>query len=220
MTKHKVFISYHHFLDQEYKDFLEEFNDEHQIFINQSVQIGEIDDSLPTEQIRETIRDDYLRDSSVLILLVGLETKNRKHIDWEIYSSMRDSKLNKKSGILVINLPTIKSSYTRAGHGTDEKKIYTPDIRWVSIDDRKEYERRYPYMPERIIDNLLTSKSNISIVNWADVINDPEKLRYLIDLTFRDREKCEYDLSRLMKKVNSKKGFTEFISQNLVETTP
>ena len=107
MNKHKVFISYHHHLDQDYKDYLEELNEEHQIFINQSVKLGEIDDSLSTETIREKIRDEYLQDSSVLILLVGLETKNRKHIDWEIYSSMRDSKKNKKSGILVINLPTI-----------------------------------------------------------------------------------------------------------------
>ena len=90
MSRHKVFISYHHLLDQEYKDYLEQLNEKHQIFINQSVKLGEIDDSSPTEQIREIIRDDYLQDSSVLILLVGLETKNRKHIDWEIYSSMSD----------------------------------------------------------------------------------------------------------------------------------
>ena len=64
MNKHKVFISYHHHLDQDYKDYLEELNEEHQIFINQSVKLGEIDDSLSTETIREKIRDEYLQDSS------------------------------------------------------------------------------------------------------------------------------------------------------------
>ncbi|XLF25610.1 TIR domain-containing protein [Klebsiella pneumoniae] len=35
------------------------------------------------------------------MLLVGAETKNRKHVDWELYSSMRDSPRNGKSGVLL-----------------------------------------------------------------------------------------------------------------------
>jgi len=215
MSRHKVFNSYHHLLDQEYKDYLEQLNEKHQIFINQSVKLGEIDDSSPTEQIREIIRDDYLQDSSVLILLVGLETKNRKHIDWEIYSSMRDSKKNKKSGILVINLPTINCSYYTAAHGEGEKHLY-PSTTWVSINDRKEYEERYPYMPDRIIDNLLTHKSYISVVNWFDIANNPEKLRFLIDLTFQDVGKAEYDFSRSMKKINGKSNSGNIYSPEFI----
>ncbi|WP_205414904.1 TIR domain-containing protein, partial [Klebsiella pneumoniae] len=67
---------------------------------------GDIDEDEAPQKIREIIRDEYLRDTSVLILLVGTETKNRKHVDWELYSSMRDSTINKKSGILVVNLPS------------------------------------------------------------------------------------------------------------------
>ena len=219
MNKHKVFISYHHHLDQDYKDYLEELNEEHQIFINQSVKLGEIDDSLSTETIREKIRDEYLQDSSVLILLVGLETKNRKHIDWEIYSSMRDSKKKKKSGILVINLPTINCKYYTAAHGEGEKSLY-PSTTWVSINDREEYEQRYPYMSDRIIDNLLTHKSFISVINWDDIVNNPEKLRYLIDLTFQDKDKAEYDLSRPMKGKNSSNNSTNSIFQNLFQMEP
>ena len=37
----------------------------------------------------------------------GPETKRPKHIDWEIYSSMVDGEVNKKSGRVVINPPTI-----------------------------------------------------------------------------------------------------------------
>ena len=79
MNKHKVFISYHHANDQAYKNYLESLNDYYDIFINKSVAIDDIDDDLPPNTIREIIRDDYLRDTSVLILLVGTETKNRKH---------------------------------------------------------------------------------------------------------------------------------------------
>lgn len=45
------------------------------IFVNRSVSLGDIDDEEEPQKIREIIRDKYLRDTSVLILLVGTETK-------------------------------------------------------------------------------------------------------------------------------------------------
>lgn len=89
MTKHKVFISYHHDNDQWAKEKLLELNSKYDIFIDRSVDTGDISDDLSDEKIRKKIRDEYLRDT-VTILLVGTETKNRKHIDWELYSSMYD----------------------------------------------------------------------------------------------------------------------------------
>lgn len=47
-------------------------------------------------------------------------------------------------------------------------------------------------MPERIIDNLMSEKSYISIVNWDQIHNNPENLRKMIELTFQDKDKCEY----------------------------
>ena len=120
MERHKVFISYHHANDQWYKNELLRLNRIHDIFIDESVDTGGIDDNLPDDRIREIIRDDYLRDTTVTILLVGSETKNRKHVDWEIYSSMYDGQVNKKSGILVINLPSTGCTYYTASH-FDEK---------------------------------------------------------------------------------------------------
>ncbi len=103
---HKVFRSYHHEKDQDYKDSLVSMGERYEIFIDGSVDTGDISDRLSHEEIREKIRDEYLRDSTVTIVLVGTETKGRKHVDWEIYSSMIDGKVNKKSGILVVNLPS------------------------------------------------------------------------------------------------------------------
>lgn len=203
-TKHKVFISYHHENDQWAKDELLSFfnNDDDFVFIDKSVHDGDINDDLSDEEIRKKIRDEYLRDSTVTILLVGTETKHRKHIDWELYSSMRDGKINKKSGILVIQLPDTKPQHFRAAHGNEEKNsIYDSSVKWCSVDSRTEFERRYPYLPARIIDNLLEPKARISVVKWADLTTD--KLRLLIELTFRDRNICEYDLSRPMRDKNS-----------------
>jgi len=110
---HKVFISYHHENDQAYKDSLVRFGERHSIFLDRSVDTGDISETLSAESIRRIIRDEYLRDSTVTIVLVGAETKRRKHIDWEIHSSMYDGEKNKRSGIIVINLPGISDILAR-----------------------------------------------------------------------------------------------------------
>lgn len=201
--KHKVFISYHHANDQYYKEELIRLNDIHNIFIDFSVDTGDIDENLDDNTIRQKIRDEYLKDSSVTILLVGKETKNRKHIDWELYSSMFDGTVNKKSGVLVINLPSINCTNYTATHKREKEVVYPEIQTWISIDSRAEYEKRYPYMPARIIDNLLESQAKISVVNWNKVASNIEILRYLIDETFNDRTTCKYDLSRPMRRANS-----------------
>ena len=198
---HKVFISYHHGNDQEYKDLLVKFGEQHSIFVDRSVDTGDIPDHWTDETIRQEIRDNHLRDSTVTIVLVGKETKRRKHIDWEIYSSMYDGRVNKKSGILVINLPGI-SDYSHAAYGDEEKKIVHPEITsWMHVDTRAEYERRYPRMPDRIIDNLMKSGVRISVIPWAKVRLAP--LTFLIDAAFHNRANCEYDLSKPMRRHNS-----------------
>ncbi|HMO33116.1 MAG TPA: TIR domain-containing protein [Lacibacter sp.] len=202
-TKHRVFISYHHANDQWYKEELLRINRLYDIFIDLSVDTGDINENLDDNRIREIIRDDYLKDSSVTIVLVGTETKKRKHVDWEIYSSMFDGRVNKKSGVLVINLPTTSCTYFTASHSGEKERIYPENKDWITIDNRNEYERRYPYMPDRIIDNLLKPDAKISVVNWNKIINDIEGFRFLIDQTFNERISCNYDLSRPMRRANS-----------------
>lgn len=198
---HRVFISYHHANDQGYKNDLVKWAEENDVFIDWSVDTGDISDDLTDQQIREVIRDEYLRDSTVTIVLVGTETKNRKHVDWEIYSSMYDGKINKKSGIIVINLPSINCTSYHASH-YDEKNIVFPECSvWVTVTDRIDYERRYPYMPERLIDNLIKSNVKLSVINWDQLT--PNKLKYMIDKAFEDKNSCEYDLSRAMRRRNS-----------------
>lgn len=202
-TKHKVFISYHHDNDQWYKEELLKLNEMHNIFIDYSVDTGDIDENLDDTRIREIIRDDYLKDSDITILLVGTDTKNRKYVDWELYSSMFDGTVNKKSGILVINLPSVNCPFYTATHNKEKELVYPENLTWVSISSRVDYENRYPYMPARIIDNLLESQAKISVVNWNKIVFNIEILRFLIDETYNDRITCKYDLSRPMRRANS-----------------
>ena len=198
---HKVFISYYHDEDQYYKDKLIEFAEENDVFIDASVDTGDISNKLSDKAIRKKIRDEYLKDSTVTIVLIGSETKSRKHVDWEIYSSMYDGTANKKSGIIAIVLPEIKDSLDIcAPHGQKEQDLYS-DKEWTSVNSRDEYERRYPHLPDRLIDNLNCTKAKISVVPWND--HTLNILNSLIEMAFNDRAQCEYDLSRSMRRRNS-----------------
>ena len=201
MAMHKVFISYHHTNDQQYKEELVEFGQRYSIFVDRSVDTGDIPDTWTDEQIRRAIRDRYLRDSTVTVVLVGPETRRRKHVDWEVHSSMYDGTVNKRSGIVVINLPGI-SDFFNAPYGAEEKQLLYPDIAsWTTINQRAEYERRYPYMPSRIIDNLMKSDVTISVVPWIRI--NGRTLQFLIEAAFRNRANCRYDLSQPMRRANS-----------------
>ncbi|MFO6284984.1 hypothetical protein ACLBVW_36020, partial [Pseudomonas aeruginosa] len=88
----------------------------------------------------------------------------------------------------------------RLPHARSEKSEVHPTVTaWFSIDMRSTYEERFPYMPARIIDNFMKSGSYISVVNWNQIENNPETLRKLIDMTYNDREKATYDMSREMR---------------------
>lgn len=107
IQRYKVFVSYHHGNDQSYRDAFERmFAGYYNIFISKSVQIGDINPYLPADTIRQKIRDEYLRDSTVTVVLVGTETWKRKHVDWEIGSSIRQTLHSSRSGLLGILLPT------------------------------------------------------------------------------------------------------------------
>lgn len=174
-------------------------NDEHNIFINKSVETNDIDDRLPPQTIRRIIRDDRLADSTVTILLLGAYTQYRKHIDWELKSSMIDGSINKKSGILVITLPYINCSSWFCSHPGEGNYIYPNYNDWVDIKTKQEFETRYPTMPERITNNLLNDNANISVIPWERISNNPDNLSFLIAATAKSRLTNVYDTSLPMR---------------------
>jgi hypothetical protein len=208
IARHRVFISYYHHDDQRYKDYLikmQEFNIEtmqmQSIFEDFSVHENEIDDTgLSSEQIRCIIRDEYIKDATVLILLCGENTKKRKHIDWELHAAMYDSPANRQMGIIVINLPTIKQGIRASSE--EEKPLLSDFGQWYSIDNRAEFEAQYPYMPSRIIDNFV-KEVPITVVEWSRIENHPTILKQLIDNAFNRRFDFTYDHSSPLRRQNS-----------------
>jgi hypothetical protein len=167
MSKHKIFISYHHNNDDDYKkEFEDLYCDILDSCISKSVQDKDINDNLPDEKIREIIRDNYLKKSTVTIVLVGKDTWKRKHIDWEIYSSLYDGLKNKRNGLIGVLLPTYDWI-----HGIDSGEIFKNISKLEKTEDNKEY---FPYnIPPRLYDNIQTGYAKI--YSWDDFIINYEE---------------------------------------------
>lgn len=104
LTKRKTFISYYHHDDQEYKEkFLNLFGD---LIVSKSVDDNDIDSDNSDEHIKQLIQNDFLADTTVLVVLIGVKTKCRKHIDWEISGALNLKVGDGYAGVLALFLPT------------------------------------------------------------------------------------------------------------------
>lgn len=81
---HIVFVSYH-IKDQGFRERFEElFSDVYGITVPEFIKMGDLDGTkFSTERIRQGIRDKYLRNSTVTVVLVGANTWQQKSVDWE-----------------------------------------------------------------------------------------------------------------------------------------
>lgn len=105
--KHKVFISFYHQDDQRYKNYIDNYLSGN--IINKSVFEGEYSPDNSDEYIKRLIREDKVSDASVIVVLVGPNTRKRKHVDLEIYAGLRDA-VKGGSGLVCILLPEIPLS--------------------------------------------------------------------------------------------------------------
>jgi hypothetical protein len=143
-TRHKVFISYYHKDDQYYRDSFETLFGH--LFADKSVKPGDIDSDDSDEYIKRLIQEDYIEDTSVLVVLVGPKTYCRKHVDWEISAAL-NKKVGGYSGILGLCLPT---------HPDYVKDKYNASI-----------------VPPRLVDNLKSGYAKF--YNWSEDENKIKK---------------------------------------------
>jgi len=109
--RHKVFISYHHDDQSEVDRFISLFDEKHDIFLTRALGT-EMDPSIinsdDVSYVMGRIRELYLRDSTVTIILVGKCTWARRFVDWEIQASLRRGEKYTPNGLLGIVLPSAK----------------------------------------------------------------------------------------------------------------
>ena len=167
VPRHRVFISFYHD-DQAYKNFfVQTMGDD---IVDESVEDGDIDDrNLTTETIRQRIRDGFIRDATVTVVLIGPCTWQRKHVDWEIGSSLRATSRNSRCGLLGILLPN------------------HPDY------DRDKYSLRR--IPPKLADNVKISNQYAYVYDWPRD-NRLQVVRDWIHKAFERRDGTPPDNSR------------------------
>lgn len=120
--RHRVFISFHND-DQRYKErFVRMMGGN---IVDESVSDDDIDDTnLKVSEIRRRIRDNFIRDATVTVVLIGPCTWQRKHVDWEIGSSLRKTRRNSRCGLLGILLP----NHPNFGRRTYDSHLIPPRL--------------------------------------------------------------------------------------------
>ena len=164
-SRRKVFITFHH-EDQRYKDRFEQLMRGH--IVGKAVNDGDIDDGLAVETIRRKIRDDFIADATVTVVLVGPCTWQRKHVDWEISASLMDTRKNHRCGLLGILLPSHPNYRTRS---------HDPHL-----------------IPPRLSDNCNGTDSYSRLYKWTDNLNF---IRRWLGEAFAKRKSMLPDNSRL-----------------------
>ncbi len=138
---HKVFISYYERDDQDYKNRLVQALTSKAV--DRSVGLGDISTTdINVDEIRRSIRDEHIADSTVTIVLIGRCTWQRKHVDWEIQASLTQRRRNPRNGLVGILLPT---------HPDYDK-------------DPKDWNNRL--IPPRLADNSVGDKPFAVIYKW------------------------------------------------------
>ncbi len=170
---HKTFISYHHDNDQDLKDqIIAEFGG--QDFIDKSVHDGDIDTDNTEETIMRKIREDYLSDSTVTLVIVGTETAQRPFVNSEIQASLWGTNPNGLLAIvrdevydLMYTTGTCTSPSCNCGitlrNTTSSYKLYSPDL---------VYENRIYDGDEAHFND---SQIYCSLMRFSTFIKDPDK---------------------------------------------
>ncbi|OIP53333.1 MAG: hypothetical protein AUK31_01680 [Fibrobacteres bacterium CG2_30_45_31] len=158
--KHKTFLSFHH-KDEGYRDrFEQEYSEDRGDYVSRSVKDGDIDPTWPTERIRQKIRDEFISDATVTLVLISPDTWKRKHVDWEISSSIRDTKNNPRNGLLGILLPNYQYTMDGCSYAdikrTESGRLYNPFT-----------------IPPRLFENVQCGYAKI--YSWPATYNDVKK---------------------------------------------
>lgn len=107
-VKRKVFISFHQRDRREVDGFIEQWTNRQGVFIPKALGVSDNDDfmrSTNPEYVMSQIREKYLQDSTVTIVLIGTCTHSRRYVDWEIKTSLRQGQ-DDPNGLIGILLPS------------------------------------------------------------------------------------------------------------------
>ena len=199
----KCYISYK-FEDEEYKNkIVEKYGSD--VFIDKSQKV-EIDSDDP-DTIMQTIREKYLKDSTVTIFLIGeysgeyyrdfqdeiLEYDSQIIIRREIQASLFNGKGNTRNGLLGIVLPCM---YEKVYGGKYKCECCGDTINYVNICNDtviKEFGRNYYLLKDEKCNHYSEDGRYAVLVKYDDFMSNPG---YYIEKAFNKRDK---DISKYVR---------------------
>jgi MTH538 TIR-like domain (DUF1863) len=131
-TKARIFVGYHHRLDQAYyESFSRSVSEDYEVLYDNSPERAK--DSDDAEYIMRSLRENHIGGSSCTIVLCGAETRWRRYVDWEI-----EATLDKEHGLIAVFLPTCRFGSNGGIHKPDRLQDnidsgYAVCINWQEI---------------------------------------------------------------------------------------
>lgn len=177
VPRHKVFVSFHEELDEQWKDrFVKLMKG---WIVDFSVRRGDISvKGRPIEDILREIREKHIANATVTVVLIGPCTWRRRFVDWEIHASIRCTNANPRTGLLGIVLPC------------------HPEYRKPTKNEH--------LLPPRLADNLNGDHPFAEIYDWPDPFK-PSLVARWINKAFKDRKVLLPNSSRDLFAKNSKR---------------
>lgn len=189
---HKTFISFHHDNEEQLKDAIVRLGDESE-FIDKSVDDGDIDPNLDEATIMRKIREKYLYNSTVTLVLVGWKTASRPYINSELQASLRDTANNKHNGLLAVICDDLyeqiyTSDHCKCGEEIRVKdsalwRAYIPDL----VRRNHEYNGRNCHFTQHDV--------YCSILKFSTFLKDPS--RY-VDCAYDKREDSRFEIIKTL----------------------
>ena len=184
---HKCFISFKT-EDENYKTEIQKWSDNNKVdMIDKS--LNEPIDSEDEDYIMRKIREDYLTDSTVTIVLIGVHSaenqgeEEQKYIKRELQASLYNGKNNTRNGILGVVLPDMIDKIYKGNYTCD---ICGKSHRWIDLNDStiiKEFWCNY-YLDHKDKSHYTEEDRYCVLVKWEDFKKAPNKY---IDMAFDKR---------------------------------
>lgn len=178
---HKCFVSYKKEDDYYKKELVKMFKEEDII----DKTLDRVIDSQDGDYIMQVIRDDYLKDSTVTICLIGVHSSENEGRDYlgrhknyfiirELQASLYNGKNNTRNGILGVVIPEMYDSIYKGSYSCSE---CGGNHNWVKMDDDtviREFSQNYYIEPH---DGCAWNEEQryCILVKWDDFVKNPEK---------------------------------------------
>jgi len=153
--KRKCFVSYHKSDKAAVDDFIEKFGSR---FIRRGMEMtDDIINSNNTDYVMKRIRELYLDDSTVTLVLIGRCTWARRYVDWEIQASLRQPANGLPNGLVAIQLG----------------ESYTTLPNRVSLNVKSGYSKFYKYPKSQSGFDSMIEEAFESRTSLASKIDNP-----------------------------------------------